>query len=493
MKINTDEEISGFGEAGIAYDCIGASAAYGIIKDIAKLLIGKNPMNTESIWNMLQKRTFWGQTAGPIISSGLSASDMALWDIKGKYYNAPLYQLLGGKCRESLRTYASQIHSGWVSIRKALSHPDEYAQAALEAVEGGYDCIKVDPLTFNNDRQILGWDLNGLLSYGQMTTGYNRLEAIRKAVGPAVDIIVELHALTDANTAVQFGRAIEDLNIFMLEEPVMPINPKMMKFVKDNVKIPIASGERIYTWWSYVPFFEDRSLSIAQPDFCTCGGVSEGKKIYDMAHAYDIAIQGHVCGGPIATAVALHIEAAIPNFIIHEHHRMALMDHIREICTYDYQPVKGKFQVTELPGIGQELTREAMENASEKLELSESNYKAMGAFGGGVSCEHLCGAISGGVAAISTLINKGDEESLNLAKEKTVVYFNGMKEAFGSVLCADIMPVWRKEDTRCFAVVHKASQLLDEILNKEKNKFYCSALSTASKPVRHIKIPVAQG
>ena len=117
-------------------------------------------------------------------------------------------------------------------------------------------------------------------------------------MGDKVDLIVELHAFTDTVTSIQFGRAIEDLNIFYYEEPVMPLNPKMMKVVKENVNIPLASGERIYSRWGYIPFFQARSLDIIQPDFGTCGGISEGKKIYDMAHAYDIMVQGTFVAAP---------------------------------------------------------------------------------------------------------------------------------------------------------------------------------------------------
>ena len=134
----------------------------------------------------------------------------------------------------------------------------------------------------------------------------------------------------------------------------------LVDFLPNNVAIPLAAGERIYWRWGYRPFLEDGSLSVIQPDICTCGGVSEVKKICDMAHIYDVTVQIHVCGGPISTAAALHMEAAIPNFMIHELHRYALLEPNTSTCVHNYMPEKGMYSVPELPGLGQELTRETL-------------------------------------------------------------------------------------------------------------------------------------
>lgn len=359
VKINTDEGISGYGEVAMAYG-VGASAGFGMAKDLSRLIIGMDPSDNEAIFEKMLKKTFWGQGGGTVVFAGMSGIDGALWDIKGKALGVPVYKLLGGKTNRKLRTYASQLQFGWDTgeDKLTLSQPEQYAETALRAVERGFDCIKVDPLGFDLNANWLGWDLTKKLTKEQMKTGYNRLKAIRDAVGENVDIIVEMHSFTDTTTAIQFGQAIEELDIFYYEEPVMPLNPKLMKVVKDNVNIPIASGERIYSRWGYVPFFESRALDVIQPDFGTCGGLTEGKKICDMAHVYDITVQGHVCGGPIATAAALQIEAAIPNFIIHELHSYALLKPNVDTCIYDYQPVNGYYEVPDLPGIGQELKPE---------------------------------------------------------------------------------------------------------------------------------------
>jgi L-alanine-DL-glutamate epimerase-like enolase superfamily enzyme len=140
----------------------------------------------------------------------------------------------------------------------------------------------------------------------------------------------------------------------------MNLNSEQMKRVAEKVNIPLAAGERIYSRWGFRPFFEDGSLSIIQPDLGLCGGLTEGKKICDMAHVYDATAQMHVCGGPIATAAALQMEAAIPNFIIHELHRFALLEANTKTCKYNYLPKNGYYDVPDLPGLGQELTDETI-------------------------------------------------------------------------------------------------------------------------------------
>ena len=208
-----------------------------------------------------------------------------------------------------------------------------------------------------------GWPCNGILQAEQLKIAHDRVEAVRKAGGDGMDIIIEVHALTDANSAVQLARVLEEFSIYYFEEPTMPMNTSNMKEIAGRVNIPLASGERIYTRWGYRPFFEDHSLHVIQPDLGNCGGITEGKKICDMARVYDVGVQMHVCGGPQATAAALQLEAVIPNFLIHEHHQAALLkDNIRT-GIYDYQPVNGYFTVPDLPGIGQELSQEAMDTA----------------------------------------------------------------------------------------------------------------------------------
>lgn len=361
VKINTDAGISGFGEVGLSYG-VGASAGFGMAKDLAKIIIGMDPMKNEAIWDKMQKKTFWGQGGGTIFSAAMSGIDIALWDIKGKALNVPVYQLLGGKTRDKIRTYASQIQFGWgTGADKAmLIEPAHYAETAMIAIAEGYDAIKVDPIAMDRKGNWNQQNLMGPLPDRIVRLAYDRLKAIREAAGPDLDIIVEMHAFTDTSSAIQFGKMIEELGIYYYEEPVMPLNHKQMKKVADSVDIPIAAGERIYTRWGFRPFLEDGSIDVIQPDMCTAGGFTEVKKICDMAHVYDATVQIHVCGGPISTAAALQIEAVIPNFCIHELHRYALLEPNTKSCKYNYLPENGMYEVPDLPGIGQELTEETI-------------------------------------------------------------------------------------------------------------------------------------
>lgn len=279
-----------------------------------------------------------------------------------------VYQLLGGKQRSRLRAYASQLQFGWkvkdFDPSDAGGDVDFYIRAAEKAMEDGYDAIKVNFLRFDRSGKIIHYlDATGNLSREIMHLAEERLAATRKAVGPDVDIICENHAMTDANTAIQFARMASQYDIMFLEEPNTPLNPAVMKKIADNIDIPLAGGERTYTRWGFLPFFENGSLAMIQPDIGNCGGLTEAKKIADMAYIYDVGVQAHVCTSPIGVAAALHLEAAIPNFTIHEHHFANTTRSIIDQCEYDYQPVNGYFEIPDLPGLGQELSKMAVENA----------------------------------------------------------------------------------------------------------------------------------
>ena len=362
VRIDTDSGVYGVGEVGLAYGA-GGNAAVGILKDYAPYIIGMDPMNTEAIWEKLFKTTFWGQGGGTVIFGGMSAIDMALWDIKGKVFGVPVYQLLGGKCRDSMRTYASQIQLAWAPKRNICKTSEDFAKQALIAVEQGYDAVKADVLQFDENGVSGGFNLEGPLLNKAVSVGEARIRAIREAVGPDVDIIVENHAHTDTVAGIQFAKAIEKYNIFFYEEINTPLNPKLTEFAKHHINIPLAAGERIYSRWGYLPFMEAHSLDVLQPDLGTVGGITECKKICDRAHAYDMTVQVHTAGTGVACAAALHVEASIPNFCIHEHHQKALMPEYIELCTQNYQPVNGRMPVPELPGIGQDLTEKAYQNS----------------------------------------------------------------------------------------------------------------------------------
>ena len=361
-RIYTDEGIYGDGEAAMAYD-VGALGAFGMLQELAKMVIGMDPLDNEVIWDKLYRSTFWGQNGGPVTFSAISAIDIALWDIKGKYFKVPVYKLLGGKKRDNLRCYASQLQFGWGEVRIPARTPEDYAKNAKKAVAEGYDAVKFDFFLYDEkDGFFNDNDRLGLLSKKYLNIVEKRIAAVREAVGPDVDIIMENHSYTDAQSALQLGKMAEKYDIFCFEEPTTPY-PKITKYMSDKLNIPIATGERIYSRWQYAQYFENCSVQMIQPDFGNCGGITEGKKICDMAYAYDVGVQGHACGSPLSNVVALHLECVIPNFVIHEHHAVNLTPYNKSYCIYDYQPVNGKYKVPELPGLGNELSESAINNS----------------------------------------------------------------------------------------------------------------------------------
>jgi L-alanine-DL-glutamate epimerase-like enolase superfamily enzyme len=357
VRIHTDEGISGVGEAGLAYDW-GHSAAAAMIHEIAKaVLIGWNPFQTEKLWAHMLRESFWGLGGGPVVFSAMSAIDIALWDIKGKALGLPVYQLLGGKTNDKLRTYASQLQFDWGLEFRKLTDPADYARATEKALAEGYDAIKVDPMFYDEEGKFIA-DRTKLFTPSELKLYRERLKAMRDAAGQDVDIIFECHSLLGVASAIQMGKIAEEFNCMCYEEPVNYNNTALHKKVADKLDIPMAAGERLYLRHGIRPYMEEQTIDILQPDIGLCGGLTEAKKICDYADMYDVKVQAHVCGGPVATAVSLHLETAIPNFIIHEHHTYALKDWNRELCVQDPQPVNGYFQVTETPGIGIELNDE---------------------------------------------------------------------------------------------------------------------------------------
>ena len=373
IKLVTDEGIVGIGEAGLAYG-VGHRGAVGMLQDFLKaFVIGTNPLDREVIWNKMQRHSFWGGACGPVINATMSAVDIALWDITGKALNQPIWQLLGGRIQDSLRCYASQLQFSW-SDRGTwynLADPSQYAEAASAALAQGYDAVKVDPIMVKEDGDLESPErMKGALDKLIINRARKRIEAVRNALGPDPDIILELHSFTSLTGGQMIAEACSEFDLFMVEEAVNYNSSGPAKTLKSRVPhLPMAGGERIFTRWQYRSYLEDASLDMLQPDFCLVGGVTEGKKICDMAHAYEVTIQGHVCGSPISTAAAMHIETAVPNFQIHEHHVNSLCEANRNICIQDPQPVEGKLHVSNDPGLGLDLNEDFIRRHAEVVAI----------------------------------------------------------------------------------------------------------------------------
>ncbi|WP_353120312.1 mandelate racemase/muconate lactonizing enzyme family protein [Nitratidesulfovibrio sp.] len=366
VRIHTDEGISGVGEAGLAYGS-GHSGAAGMLVNLAEeFLLGKDPTETESIWNTLQTHTFWGYSPGPVIYGAISAIDIALWDIKGKALGLPVYKLLGGPCRERIRTYASQVQFGWSPDKEVWLHrPEDYARVTRIMVDEGFTCVKVNPLRFGPNGEFLP-QIGGKLPASTVSAMADRVRAVREEGGPDLDILIEFNSRCATEAAVQLGQRLEEFDIMYLEEPVHFMDMSLMRDMKARVNIPLAGGERLYTRWQFLPYLQERIISLAQPDIGLAGGFTEVKKICDLAHIFDVQTQMHVCGGPVGVAASLHMAAAVVNYTLHEHHVRLRHPGTRAIVKEDYQPHNGCFELPEGPGLGIELNDEVVNRSPRK-------------------------------------------------------------------------------------------------------------------------------
>lgn len=366
VRVNSDEGIYGLGETGVAIGDGGWGVGK-IIEGLAKLIIGMNPLEHDVIWETMYRRNFWAIGGGSFITAALSAIDTAIWDLKGKALGVSVATLLGGKHRDKLRSYASQLQMGWndnVSMHMNES-PEEFKEAASHAVELGYKAVKANVIGLGENKQRRPYTATSMyMERHIMKRAEERLAAIRDAVGPDVGIIMENHCITDGNTAIQFAKMAEEYDIMLMEEPAVPTNIEVFNKIAACTSIPLATGEHTYLRSGFRPLIESGAVSVIQPDLGNCGGFTEAKKIADHAALYDIGVQAHVCSGPISHAASLQFEAAIPNFYYHEGHLTNTLPQIVEMGTEDYPTVDGYITVPDKPGIGMDLSEKALKEAN---------------------------------------------------------------------------------------------------------------------------------
>lgn len=361
-RIYTDAGIYGDGEAALSYGGI-SHAAFGMLQDMAPLLIGMDPLEHEVIWDKLYHQCFWGLNGGPVVFAGISAFDLALWDIKGKAYHAPLHQLLGGKLRTELRAYASQLQMGWGGHRKHGATPEDYAAVTQEAIDRGFDAVKINFLTFDEKGAPVSHNRQApYLDHEDLARIESRIQAVRETLGPKGDLILENHCLTDVQSAIQVGQLAKPYDILYDEEPVAP-HADLLRKVHQGTGLKIASGERMYSRWQFKDRLDKDAIQVIQPDLGTCGGITEVKKICDLAYIYEAAVQIHVCGSPLVVAASLNLEATLPGFILHEYNVNTAMPKMTGLTKYNYEPVNGKMPIPDLPGIGNEIAPATFEHS----------------------------------------------------------------------------------------------------------------------------------
>jgi len=345
LKIETDEGITGWGEPVIEGKALTVKAA---VEELMDYLIGKDPQRIEDLWQVMYRGGFY--RGGPILMSAMAGIDQALWDIKGKFFNAPVYQLLGGACRDSMRVYS------WVGGDR----PIDVGKAALEKQEAGFTAIKMNATE----------ELQFIDSHDKVEEVIERVAAIRSAAGPNFGIAVDFHGRVHKPMAKALAKALDPYNLMFIEEPVLPENNEALREIAQHTSTPIATGERMFSRWDFKNLLKDGIVDIIQPDLSHAGGITECKKIFAMAEAFDVGVAPHCPLGPIALAACLQVDAVSYNAIIQEqslgiHYNLGndLLDYIQDPSVFAYND--GYVAIPQGPGLGITVNEEYVRSMAE--------------------------------------------------------------------------------------------------------------------------------
>ena len=336
VKIYTDEGIDGIGEATLEYK---EKALLGAVEHIKEYLVGKSPLEIEKHWHAIYRDAYW--RGGAVLMSALSAVEMALWDILGKFLGVPVYQLLGGKVHERVRIYVN----GWFS---GAREPEEFAEKAKIAAERGVTAMKWDPFGKSY--------LN--ISSADLDKALRCVGAVRDAVGDSVDLLIEGHGRFNIPTAVKIAKELESFKPMFFEEPVPPDNLDALREVKYRSPVAISAGERLYTRWDYRPMFDKMASDYIQPDISHAGGIMELKKIAAEAESRYIPFAPHNPSGPVANAATLQLAATCPNFEILEI-MYSDVEWRADVTNESLEYKDGYITIPGKPGLGIEINEEA--------------------------------------------------------------------------------------------------------------------------------------
>ncbi|MBI5833928.1 MAG: galactonate dehydratase [Armatimonadetes bacterium] len=337
VRVMTDEGLHGIGEATLEMREPTAAAA---VQELERHLIGRDPHDIESIWHECYRDSYW--RGGPVLMTALSGVEMALWDIKGKALGVPVWQLLGGRCRDRVPCYAN----GWFSPAKT---PEEFAAKARIAVDQGFRGLKWDP--FGSAYRTI--------EKAELRQAIACVAAVAEAVGPEVNILIEGHGRFDVPTAIRIAHALEDFDISWFEEPIMPDHPEGMAEVVRRSRVPIAGGERLYSRWDARTYLEQGCADILQPDVSHVGGIGELRKIAAMTETYSRVVCPHNPIGPVANAATLHLAACVPNFWLLETMNTDVPWR-GDVTTEDVRFAAGEMLIPTAPGLGLDLNLEAI-------------------------------------------------------------------------------------------------------------------------------------
>ncbi len=336
-KVETDAGVHGWGEATLEYK---EKTVVEAMHELERWLVGRDPQEIETFRHVCYRDAYW--RGGPVLMSALAGIEMALWDIKGKIYNAPVWQLLGGKYREAIPCYAN----GWFAPAKT---PDEFAEKARQTRSSGFRGIKWDPFG-------KAWLT---ISKGGLRKAIECVEKVADAVGDDVELLIEGHGRFDIPTAVRIANALEPFNVLWFEEPIPPDDKEGLAEVKRRTKTPIAAGERLYSRYEYRQFFNLSCADFVQPDVSHAGGIMEMRMIAAMAECNHIAFCPHNPSGPVANAATLQLAACVPNLMFLE---TMLLDvpWRREISDEKLVVKNGEMLISERPGLGIDLNEKEL-------------------------------------------------------------------------------------------------------------------------------------
>lgn len=338
VEIVTDEGYSGWGEAVLEGH---AGTVLACVNEMKEYLIGADPRRIEDIWTTLYRAGFY--RGGGVLMSAISGIDQALWDIKGKYFQTPVYELMGGKCRDKMRVYS------WIGGDR----PSDVGTAAKERQNAGFTAVKMNATE----------ELQFIDSYEKIDQVLERVAAIREACGKYFGIAIDFHGRVHKPMAKILAKKLEEFDPMFLEEPVLCEHMENFKEIAACCNIPIATGERLFSKYDFKRLFEVGGVDIIQPDLSHAGGITEVKKIAAMAEAHDVALAPHCPLGPIALSSCLQVDATSYNAVIQEqsmgiHYNVGktVLDYVNN--PEDFQFKDGYIDLPTRPGIGVVVNRE---------------------------------------------------------------------------------------------------------------------------------------
>ena len=341
VELETDAGVTGLAEA-TTHDKPRTVAA--AIEEMSNFFVGRDPFDTESLWLEMYRDEWFSKNV--INTTVVSAVDMACWDIKGKLLDKPVYELLGGPVHGTeLRTYAN----GW--YQETGGTPEGFAEAAEKVVDDGYDAMKFDP--FGNSWQ--------RMDRGTFNHAVDVVGAVRETVGPDVDLLIEGHGRFTAGQALDVAEHLAQFDPTWFEEPCPPDSINSLRKISEKSPIPIATGERLMSKYEFRDLLAETDVDIIQPDLMNTGGLTEAKKIGAQAEAEHVSFAPHNPQGPVATAICVHADAAIPNFMIQELFQTYDVEWVNDLLVDPITVEDGYVEIPDGPGLGIELDMDVVE------------------------------------------------------------------------------------------------------------------------------------